>query len=71
MLLSYFAPLIETNLFFRLYFSSIPMIQWQGIVYLLAEPPRYAGWMYGVLTTYLLVFGTAAFAVFTRRDRWV
>ncbi|MEO3946648.1 ABC transporter permease [Gorillibacterium sp. CAU 1737] len=71
MLLSYFAPLIETNLFFRLYFSSIPMIQWQGIVYLLAEPPRYAGWMYGVLATYLLVFSTAAYAVFTRRDRWV
>ncbi|WP_058302642.1 ABC transporter permease [Gorillibacterium timonense] len=70
-LLSYFAAVIDQTLFFRLYFASLPMIQWQGIVFLLADSPRYAGWMCTVLAGYLLLFGTGAYLVFTKRDRWI
>lgn len=68
---SYFQPLFGNEVYMKIFFSSIPMIQWQGIVFMLAEQPRYVGWIVGVLCFYLFVFGGAAYVLFTRKDRWI
>ncbi|GED13868.1 hypothetical protein AMI01nite_18590 [Aneurinibacillus migulanus] len=67
----YFQPLLGNEVYMKIIFSSIPMIQWQGIVFMLAEQPRYVGWIVGVLSFYSLAFGGAAYALFTRKDRWI
>ncbi|MNJ63811.1 ABC-2 family transporter protein [compost metagenome] len=59
------------QLFSRIYFSSIPMIQWQGLVLMLGESPRYGGYIFTVIAAYTALFAGLAYRSFTRMDRWV
>lgn len=68
---SYVMPLFGEQVYMRLYFSSLPMIAWQGVVFMLAETPRFVGWILSVMGVYLFVFGGLAYWTFTRKDRWV
>lgn len=67
----YFIPLIGQSVAMKVSFSSLPMIEWQGLVFLLAEPPQYLGFILGVIGFYIVVFGGLAYFTFTRKDRWI
>ena len=53
--MGYFQPLFGDEMYIRIFFTSIPMIQWEGIVQLLADQPQWVGWMTGILVAYPLV----------------
>lgn len=67
----YFIPLIGEETYMKVMLSSIPMIEWQGLVLALAETPQYSGWIFGTLLCYTAVFGGLAYLIFSRQDRWV
>lgn len=68
--MGYFQPLFGDEMYIRIFFTSIPMIQWEGIVQLLADQPQWVGWMTGILVAYPLVFGILAYHSFSRQDQW-
>jgi ABC-2 type transport system permease protein len=69
--LSYFRPLFHPEVFGRLYFASLPVIQWQGIAMLLAGKPGISLWSSSALGAYALLFGVSAYFLFTRKDRFI
>ncbi len=69
-LAGYFRPWFSEEQFFQLFYSSLPMIQWEGIVNLLADQPQRAGWLIGVLAGYTCLFGLPAYLWFSRQDQW-
>lgn len=67
----YFAPFIGEDVYMKVMLSSLPMIEWQGLVLILADTPQYCGWIVGTLVLYTFVFGGLAYLAFTRKDRWI
>lgn len=51
-----FGKLISNEVLLKLYFTSIPMIQWQGLTFMLAESSGLFGWILLVLSCYILLF---------------
>jgi ABC-2 type transport system permease protein len=66
--LSYFESVIGKEIYMRLFFTSIPMIQWQGITYMLAENPFMALWNIGVVVSYIILFTFLSFLVMRKSD---
>lgn len=66
----YFIPLIGEEVYQKIFLSSLPMIQWEGIVHLLSDHPIGVGWMTGVLLLYPLFFGLPAMLLLSRQDQW-
>ncbi|MCM3761416.1 ABC transporter permease [Alkalihalobacillus oceani] len=67
-LLSFFDKVIGNELFLKLFFTSIPMIQWQGITYMLAENSSMVMWNMGVLASYIVFFSCATLLVMKKND---
>lgn len=55
----------------NIFFTSIPMIQWEGITMMLAETPQYAEWMIGVLTGYFVLFQFLLLMVTRKKDIFI
>jgi ABC-2 type transport system permease protein len=53
------------------YFLSLTEIQYQGIALALAETPKLLGFNLLVLLSYTLLFGSLAYFIFTRKDRFI
>jgi ABC-2 type transport system permease protein len=53
------------------YFLSITQIQYEGIALALAQVPKLVIFNAGVLLTYALIFGIAAYLFFTRKDQFI
>ncbi|MCS1350677.1 ABC transporter permease [Mechercharimyces sp. CAU 1602] len=70
-LASYFVPLIGKSTYTYIYFSSLPNIQYEGIVLLLADQPRLTEWIGGTLTLYITIFTCIAYFIFSKKDRWI
>ncbi|WP_044641198.1 ABC transporter permease [Risungbinella massiliensis] len=68
MILEYFSRLLEKAVYMKIFFSSIPMIQWQGITMMLAESPQLIGWNLTVLGCYIVIFSLATLLVVRRKD---
>lgn len=69
--LQYFSAWLDHSLFMKLYFSSLPMIQWQGIVLMLAGHEEVTIWNSLMLVGYFLLSTMIAYVAFTRKDRWI
>lgn len=65
---TYFTPLIGEELVIKIFFTSIPMIQWQGITYLLADQPFMAQWNCGVIAIYWLLFASLIVLAANKKD---
>lgn len=65
---TYFTPLIGEELVIKIFFTSIPMIQWQGITYLLADQPFMAQWNCGVIAIYWLLFAGLIVLAANKKD---
>ncbi|SDW80686.1 ABC-2 family transporter protein [Marininema mesophilum] len=53
------------------YFLSLTEIQYQGIALALADEPKLLFFNAGVLLVYTLIFGTGAYLLFTKKDRFI
>lgn len=62
-----FSPLLSDDLRMKIMFSSLPMIQYQGITQMLAETPAWIGWNTFVLCMYIGIFGGLSLFM-TRKD---
>lgn len=51
-----FGELIPNEAFLKVYFTSIPMIQWQGLTFMLAKSSGLFGWILLILSCYILLF---------------
>lgn len=48
--------LVSNEIVLKLYFTSIPMVQWQGLTFMLAKSSSLLGWMLLVLGCYIFLF---------------
>lgn len=48
--------LVPNEILLKLYFTSITMVQWQGLTFMLAKSSNLLGWMLLVLSCYILLF---------------
>lgn len=55
----------------KIFFTSIPMIQWEGITMMLAETSNLLGWMLLILIGYLIVFQLLIFFVTRKKDIFI
>lgn len=69
--LSYFEDLFGEILHMKLFFTSIPMIQWQGITFMLAEEPHWLGWNFTVISMYTLVFACLTMFAIRKKDSFI
>lgn len=67
-MLTYFRPLLDMQVYVRLYFSSLLMIEWEGLAAMLANLYGLALWNSGVLAVYGLLFGGMTALIWRRRD---
>lgn len=66
-----FQPLVGNEMTFKIFFTSIPMIQWEGITMVLAETPRFSGWMMLVLISYFVLFQILLLLVTRKKDIFI
>lgn len=66
--LAYVQPLIGKELFMKLFFTSIPMIQWEGITYMLAEKPFMVTYNVGIICSYIVVFTSLTILFMKKND---
>jgi len=66
-----YIDLFEEPLQMKLFFTSIPMIQWQGITFMLAEESYWVGWNFFILSIYLLVFLGLTKLVIRKKDFFI
>lgn len=69
--LPYFQPILSEALYMKLFFTSIPMIQWQGITLMLAEEPHLVGWNFGVISMYTLLFACLTMLTINKKDSFI
>ncbi|MCQ4088041.1 hypothetical protein [Saccharibacillus sp. JS10] len=67
-MLAYFRPLLDTQVYFRLHFSSLLMIEWEGLAAMIANLHGLALWNISVLAGYGVVFGGMTALIWKRRD---
>ncbi|MEJ8306232.1 ABC transporter permease subunit [Saccharibacillus sacchari] len=67
-MLTYFRPLLEAKVYLRLYFSSLLMIEWEGLAAMLANLHGLQYWNIGILAGYGLLFGGTTVWIWRRRD---
>lgn len=70
-ILSYFETFIGKAMYVKLFFTSIPMIQWQGITLMLAEHPILVGWNFSVIGAYTLLFAWLTRVVIQKKDIFI
>ncbi|MEK5040345.1 ABC transporter permease [Sporosarcina sp. FSL K6-3457] len=51
-----FGQLVPNEILLKLYFTSLPMVQWQGLTFMLAESSSLLGWILLVLGCYIVLF---------------
>lgn len=66
-----FQPILREETIFKIYFTSIPMIQWEGITLLLAETPHYKGWIVLILMSHILLFQLLILFVTRKKDIFI
>lgn len=66
-----FRPIAGEEIILKIFFTSIPMIQWEGITMMLAETPQYAGWMTGVLAGTFVLFQVLILIVTRKKDIFI
>lgn len=66
-----FQPILENDTIYKIFFSSIPMVQWEGITLLLAETPHYTGWILFILLIHILLFHSLLFFVTRTKDIFI
>ncbi len=66
--LSYFVNIIGESVFTKLFFTSITMIQWQGITYMLAENPHMVTWNIAIISSYLFFFTSLTILTMQQKD---
>lgn len=64
-------PLLDDTLYMKLFFTSIPMIQWQGITAMLAEHPKWVSWNVLVISLTTITFVFFTFLVTRKKDSYV
>ena len=67
-LINIFGQLLNQEVFIKLYFTSIPMVQWQGLTFMLAESSNLYGWILLVLSCYVLLFQFLIILVTNRKS---
>ncbi|MDX8044441.1 ABC transporter permease [Gracilibacillus sp. S3-1-1] len=70
-MLSYFHELFGNELFVKLYFTSITMIQFEGITRILGESGNEAGWNYSVIAIYISLFTVSTFIAMNKKDYFI
>ncbi|MGC3791271.1 ABC transporter permease [Priestia aryabhattai] len=70
-LLRGFRQWMSEEFFGQLFFTSIPMIQWQGITVMMAEKPQFVGWNFGVLGFYILFFGGLTYVAIRKKESFL
>ncbi|MBX4159770.1 ABC transporter permease [Priestia megaterium] len=70
-LLTGFRQWMSEELFGQLFFTSIPMIQWQGITVMMAEKPQFVGWNFGVLGFYVLFFSGLTYVAIRKKESFL
>ncbi|MFP7732097.1 ABC transporter permease subunit [Priestia aryabhattai] len=70
-LLTGFKQWISQELFGQLFFTSVPMIQWQGITVMMAEKPQFVGWNLGILGFYILFFSGLTFLAIRKKESFL
>ncbi len=63
-----FQALVGNETMLKIFFTSIPMIQWEGITMMLAETPRLFGWIMVVLIGYCVLFQILHLLVTRKKD---
>lgn len=66
-----FQPIAGDEMIIKIFFTSIPMIQWEGITMMLAETPQHAGWMLGVLAGTFVLFQVLLLIVTRKKDIFI
>jgi len=70
-LLTGFKQWMSEELFGQLFFTSVPMIQWQGITVMMAEKPQFVGWNLGVLGFYILFFSGLTYVAIRKKESFL
>ncbi|MFJ7973671.1 ABC transporter permease [Psychrobacillus sp. NPDC096389] len=70
-ILPYIKDLIGEVLYMKLFFTSIPMIQWQGITLMLAEKNYWMGWNFSVIGIYTFVFACLTMLMTKKKDSFI
>lgn len=63
-----FGQLVPNEVLLKLYFTSIPMVQWQGLTFMLAKSSSLLGWILLVLGCYILLFQLLMIQVTRRKN---
>lgn len=71
MLLSYFKIVLSESLYMKLFFTSIPMIQWEGMTLMLAEDPMFLRWNFSVLSIYTFLFFCLTMIVSKKKESFI
>lgn len=61
---------MSEELFGQLFFTSVPMIQWQGITVMMAEKPQFVGWNLGILGFYILFFSGLTYVAIRKKNHF-
>ena len=70
-ILSYFKLIIDEALYTKLYYTSLPMIQWKGITLMLSEYPIMNDWFFIVLILYFCIFTCLTFLMIRKKDSFI
>lgn len=70
-ILQFFHNLLDETLYAKLYFISIPMIQYEGITLMLAENPYFVSWNFFVISSYILLFTSLSFFITRRKQSFI
>ncbi|MCM3112594.1 ABC transporter permease [Lederbergia lenta] len=60
--------LLKNEIVMKIIFTSIPMIQWEGLTMMLAKSSSLLGWMFLMLLGYILLFNLLTFIVIKKRN---
>ncbi len=66
-----FPSIVGNEKMIKIFFTSIPMIQWEGITMMLAETPYLLGWMLLILISYLILFQLLLLFVTWKKDIFI
>ncbi|GIN18877.1 MAG TPA: ABC transporter permease [Bacillus bacterium] len=66
-----FSSIAGNEKMINIFFTSIPMIQWEGITMMLAETPYLLGWMLLILISYFILFQLLLLFVTRKKDMFI
>lgn len=70
-MLKVFSGFIDQVTLAKFFFTSIPMIQYEGITTMIAEKPQFVLWNLGVMGFYILFFSTLTFFTLRKKETFL